>query len=256
MIRGLYTAGTGMNVQTKRMDVISNDLANVNTTGYKKDDAVVSSFQEVLTYRMKDMQNNIPNNNAIGSMTLGARIDEIYTQFAQGSLIKTDGLVDMAIQGDGFFTVETPAGVAYTRDGKFSINADGELVTKEGYNVLGSNGIVEIGEDFLNNGGKLTVGEKGEITLDGAFIDQLELVSFDDNRQLTKREDNLYVTEGANALPFEGTLIQGYTEASNVNPVTAMVDMITVSRAYETNQKMIQVHDTLLGKAVNDVGRV
>lgn len=254
MIRGLYIAGTGMNVQTKRMDVISNDLANVNTTGYKKDDAVVSSFEEVLTYRMNDMQNHVPNNNAIGTMTFGARIDEIYTQFAQGSLIKTDGLVDMALQGDGFFTVQTETGTAYTRDGKFSIDAEGYLVTKEGYPVIGANGPVEIGEDFLANGGELTVGEEGEITLNGAFIDQLQLVKFEDNRSLTKMDDNLY-TAGSEALPYEGTVIQGYTEASNVNPVTAMVDMITVSRAYEANQKMIQVHDTLLGKAVNEVGR-
>nr|WP_307991063.1 flagellar basal-body rod protein FlgF [uncultured Niameybacter sp.] len=254
MIRGLYIAGTGMNVQTKRLDVISNDLANVNTTGYKKDEAVVSSFNEVLTYRMKDMENNVPNNGAIGTMNFGARIDEIYTQFAQGSLIKTDGLVDVALQGDGFFAVETPEGVAYTRDGKFSINSEGNLVTKEGYAVLGENGPIEIGEDYLNNGGKLTIGEKGEITLDGQLIDTLELVKFADNRALTKREDNLYIGNGQGDT-FEGTVIQGYTESSNVNPVTAMVDMITVSRAYEANQKMIQVHDTLLGKAVNEVGR-
>ena len=255
MIRGLYIAGTGMNVQTKRLDVISNDLANVNTTGYKKDEAVVASFNEVLTYRMKDMENNVSNNGAIGTMNFGARIDEIYTQFAQGSLIKTDGLVDVALQGDGFFTVETPTGVAYTRDGKFSINAEGNLVTKEGYSVLGENGPIEIGEDYLNNGGKLTIGEKGEITVDGQAIDTLDIVSFADNRGLTKRDDNLYVASGQGEA-FLGTVIQGYTESSNVNPVTAMVDMITVSRAYEANQKMIQVHDTLLGKAVNDVGRV
>lgn len=255
MIRGLYIAGTGMNVQTKRLDVISNDLANVNTTGYKKDEAVVSSFNEVLTYRMKDMENNVPNNGAIGTMNFGARIDEIYTQFAQGSLIKTDGLVDVALQGDGFFTVETPEGVAYTRDGKFSINEEGNLVTKEGYAVLGENGPIEIGEDYLNNGGKLTIGEKGEITVDGQVIDTLDLVRFADNQMLTKREDNLYIAN-AQGEAFEGTVIQGYTESSNVNPVTAMVDMITVSRAYEANQKMIQVHDTLLGKAVNEVGRV
>lgn len=255
MIRGLYIAGTGMNVQTKRLDVISNDLANVNTTGYKKDEAVVSSFNEVLTYRMKDMENNIPNNGAIGKMNFGARIDEIYTQFAQGSLIKTDGLVDVALQGDGFFTVETPAGVAYTRDGKFSINAEGNLVTKEGYAVLGENGPIEIGEEYLNNGGTLTIGEKGEITLNGQAIDTLNLVSFTDNGALTKKEDNLY-SATAQGETFGGTVIQGYTEASNVNPVTAMVDMITVSRAYEANQKMIQVHDTLLGKAVNEVGKV
>lgn len=255
MIRGLYIAGTGMNVQTKKLDVISNDLANVNTTGYKKDDAVIASFNEVLTYRLKDMENNIPNDRAIGSMNFGARVDQIYTQFAQGSLVKTDGLVDLALQGDGFFTVQTPNGMAYTRDGKFSINGEGALVTKEGYAVMGEDGPIEFGEDYLTNGGKLAVGEKGTITVDGREIDTLALVKFNDNQGLTKREDNLYLANGGAEL-FEGSVMQGYIEASNVNPVTAMVDMITVSRAYEANQKMIQVHDNLLGKAVNEVGRV
>lgn len=255
MIRGLYIAGTGMNVQTKRLDVISNDLANVNTTGYKKDDAVVASFDEVLMYRLKDAENNVPNDRAIGTINFGARIDQVYTQFAQGSLVKTDGLVDLALQGDGFFTVQTANGIAYTRDGKFSINGDGALVTKEGYPVMGQDGPIEFGEDYLTNGGKLTVGEKGTISIDGREIDTLALVRFNDNQALTKREDNLYIANGQ-AEDFEGSVMQGYIEASNVNPVTAMVDMITVSRAYEANQKVIQTHDNLLGKAVNEVGRV
>ncbi|MGL5677330.1 MAG: flagellar hook-basal body protein, partial [Cellulosilyticaceae bacterium] len=133
MIRGLYTAATGMNAQAKKMDVISNDLANVNTAGYKKDDVVISSFPEVLMSKIGG--GNATPDGPIGRMALGVRVDEVYTQFSQGSLVKTDGLVDIAIQGDGFFVVETPAGMAYTRDGKFSITADGMLVTKEGYAV-------------------------------------------------------------------------------------------------------------------------
>lgn len=254
MIRGLYISGTGMNVQTKRLDVISNNLANANTTGYKKDEAVVASFNEVLTRRINDRTGTLSTNQPIGTMNFGARMDEIYTQFAQGSLIKTDGLVDMALEGDGFFTIQTPNGLAYTRDGKFSINTEGTLVTKEGYAVLGENGSIELGENYLSSGGNLSVSEKGEIVLNGETIDTLNLVSFTDSRTLTKREDNLYMANGQGEA-FEGTVLNGYLESSNVNPVTAMVDMITVSRAYEANQKMIQVHDTLLGKAVNDVGR-
>ena len=255
MVRGLYTAATGMNVQAKRLEVISNDLANTTTTGYKKDVAVVASFQDVLMSRLNDTQNGTPNNGTIGKITYGAKIDEVYTDFTQGSIVSTGEMVDVAIQGNGFFVVQTPNGEAYTRDGNFSINQYGELVTKEGYPVMGLEGAITLGEDFLSTGGQVLINNQGEITLDEGYIDTLELVSFEDNKSLTKMNDNLYSGTGA-TLPFEGSLIQGYLETANVNPVTAMVDMITVSRAYETNQKMIQVQDSLLGKAVNELGRV
>ncbi len=255
MVRGLYTAATGMNVQAKRLEVISNDLANTTTTGYKKDVAVVASFQDVLMSRLNDTQNGTPNNGTIGKITYGAKIDEIYTDFTQGSIISTGEMVDVAIQGNGFFVVQTPNGEAYTRDGNFSINQYGELVTKEGYPVMGLEGAITLGEEFLSTGGQVLINSQGEITLDEGYIDTLEVVSFEDNKSLTKMNDNLYSGTGAR-LPFEGSLVQGYLETANVNPVTAMVDMITVSRAYETNQKMIQVQDSLLGKAVNELGRV
>ncbi|MGL4345931.1 MAG: flagellar hook-basal body complex protein, partial [Cellulosilyticaceae bacterium] len=117
MIRGLYTAATGMNVQSKKMDIISNDLANVNTTGYKKDQVVVASFPEMLTQRIGDRQNGMSNDKTIGKMTFGAKVDDVVTQFVQGSLVKTDGMVDVALHGAGFFVVQTPNGQMYTRDG-------------------------------------------------------------------------------------------------------------------------------------------
>lgn len=256
MIRGLYTAATGMNVQTKKLDVISNDLANVNTTGYKKDTAIIASFPQVLARRIDDIENHIPHNGPIGNMSLGAKIDEVYTHFVQGSVIKTDGMVDVAIQGEGFFAVQTPNGVLYTRDGSFSVNAQGQVVTKEGYYVLSGGGTpIELGEDFLSNGGGVVIKENGEIYRGEEWVDTLALLRFEDSRTLTKVNDNLYQSE-AQGIPFLGSVIQGYLEASTVNPVTAMVDMITVARAYEANQKVIQTHDGLLSKAVNEVGRV
>lgn len=254
MIRGLYIASTGMNVQTKRMDVISNDLANAATTGYKKDVAVVSSFPEVLTARIDDMQNHIPNNGNIGTMNFGAKIDGVYTQFSQGSVIKSDAPTSVAIQGDGFFSVQTPNGIKYTRDGNFSINQNGELVTQEGYNVLGENGAISFGDAFLTSSSELQIRSNGEVMIDEEVVDRLAVVAFENNEVLTKAADNLYEGNGV-PTPFRGSVLQGFLESSNVNPVTAMVDMITVSRAYEANQKMIQVHDNLLGKAVNELGR-
>jgi flagellar basal-body rod protein FlgG len=255
MVRGLYTAATGMNLQAKRLDVISNDLANANTIGYKKDVAVAASFPEVLTSRLNDSQNNVNNSGPMGVMTLGVNLDQIYTQFAQGSLRQSTSQTDFAIEGDGFFTVLTPAGQAYTRDGSFIISNEGLLVTQEGYNVMGQNGPVELGEEFLTFGGSFAISPEGEVSLNGEVIDLLNLVSFEDNQALQKMGDNLYDGAGAAQIAFNGRVTQGFLEMSNVNSVTAMVDMIAVSRAYETNQKMIQTQDSLLAKAVNEVGR-
>lgn len=254
MVRGLYTAATGMMVQSKKMDIISNDLANVNTTGYKKDETIISSFPDILTSKIGGQDVTGQNVKPIGNMSLGARVDEVYTSFTQGSLIKTDGVVDIAVQGDGFLSIGTPAGVAYTRDGQFSINGEGFIVTKEGYSVLGQEGPISVGEEYLNAGGSIKIDEKGNLIVNGEAMDTLALVDFADKRTLTKMGDNLYTSITA-PTEFGGSIIQGFIEASNVNPVTAMVDMITVSRAYEANQKMIQTQDTLLGKAVNEIAR-
>lgn len=248
MVRGLYTACTGMTVQAKKLDIISNDMANANTTGYKKDVAIMSSFNDVLMSKIKD--NEVA---PIGNVSLGVRVDSVYTAYDMGSLVKTDDALNMAIQGDGFFTVQTNNGVAYTRDGGFVVDANGGLVTAEGYAVIGSNGAINLG-NYLESGGDITVSGNGQIRLNGELIDTLQIVSFQDNQQLQKREDNLY-TAGGQTQPFQGSVLSGYLESSNVNIVTTMVDMINVSRAYEANQKMIQTQDSLLGKAVNDLGQ-
>lgn len=254
MVRGLYTAAMGMNVQAKRLDLVSNDLANAGTTGYKKDVAVVSSFKEEYISRLNDSQNFTSNNGVIGKITYGAKIDDVYTDFTQGSVVSTNLETDLAIQQDGFFTVQTPNGLAYTRDGNFSINQYGQLVTKEGYNVMGQDGPIELGEDYFTNGNKIVVQNNGSVYVGNDYIDTLDIASFQDNNTLTKLEDNLYTSTGQRR-EFNGSVLQGYLEVSNVNTVTAMVDMITVARAYETNQKMIQTQDSILGKAVNDLGR-
>lgn len=254
MVRGLYTAAMGMNVQAQRLDIVSNDLANAGTTGYKKDVAVVSSFKEEYIARLNDSQNFKPNNAIIGKITYGAKVDEVYTDFTQGSVVPTSSATDLAIQGDGFFTIQTPNGLAYTRDGNFEINQYGQLVTLEGYPVMGQEGPIEFGEDYFTQAGSIVVQNNGDIYLGGAYIDTLDMASFTDNRSLTKLGDNLYTSNGERT-EFTGSLIQNFLETSNVNTVSAMVDMITVARAYETNQKMIQTQDNLLGKAVNELGR-
>lgn len=254
MLKGLYTAAMGMNVQSKRLDVISNDLANAGTTGYKKEKISVSSFKEEYLKRLDDSQNFIPNEARIGKITYGAKVDEVYTDFTQGSIRATSNDTDLAIQGDGFFVVETPNGPAYTRDGSFMVDGEGNLVTTEGYLVMGEEGPISLGEDYFSSGAKLVIQSNGTIYAGGEYIDKLSMASFEDPRSLTKLDDNLYTSTGEQT-EFTGSIIQSYLEVSNVNTVDAMVDMITVARAYETNQKMIQTLDSVLDKAVNELGK-
>lgn len=244
-----------MTTQMKKMDVVSNNLANVNTAGFKKDEAIVSSFPDILMTRINDTQNNIKIPTPMGKVSLGVRIDELYTDFMQGSFVRTDEKFNLAIQGEGFFTISTPNGEErYTRDGSFLLDANGQLMTQEGNFVMGEDGVVTLDEDFLTQAHEVYIDDRGNIMLDGEEIDSLQIVNFEDNSQLRKVGDNLYTGTDA-MVPFQGKIMQGYVESSNVNPVTAMVDLIAVSRTYEANQKMIQVHDTLMGKAVNEIGK-
>ena len=134
------------------------------------------------------------------------------------------------------------------------MSANGQLKTKEGNLVMGQAGVATLGEEFLTRAHEVFIDDGGRIIVDGEQVDALRIVSFEDQAALQKIGDNLYQGNG-NVVPFNGKIIQGFLEDTNVNPVTAMVDLITVSRAYEANQKMIQVHDTLMGKAVNEVGK-
>lgn len=260
MIRGLYISASSAVSEGKRIDTISNNIANVNTTGFKKDIYVTQSFPEILTMKMGGEAPNISGVklpapfNYIGTMNAGVHTSVVVTDYAQGNHIPTNNPLDMAIAGNGFFTVETEAGERYTRDGSFSLDSQGYLVTKDGYKVLGEKGYI------LINGKDIKINEKGEISSDGEFVDRLRLVDFQNYSALMKEGNNLYniISEEwtDNDKAFAGSVKQGYLEDSNVNAVTEMTDMITMLRTYEANQKLIKAHDELLDKAVNEVGRV
>lgn len=244
-----------MTTQMKKLDVISNNLANVNTSGFKKDTTIISAFPEILMTKINDQTRTGMSIEGIGRVSLGAQVDEVFTNFSQGSFTRTDDKFHVAIQGDGFFSVTTPNGEErLTRDGSFIVSADGQLKTKEGNFVTGQAGPATLGNDFLTQAHQVFIDDAGRIIVDGEQVDALQIVSFEDNAQLQKVGDNLYQANG-NVVPFNGRIMQGFLENTNVNPVTAMVDMITVSRTYEANQKMIQVHDNLMGKAANEVGK-
>jgi flagellar basal-body rod protein FlgF len=256
MIRGLYTSGWSMLANSRKMDVISNNLANSSTNGFKKDTVVFESFPSVLTKRIYDTPSASNPTGKIGTMELGSDVGEVFTYYNQGQMLKTNNNFDLAIQGadTAFFTV----GVTdengnrkeyYTRDGAFVINQDQKLVTKDGYEVLGENGPIYLeGEQF-------SVGGDGSIIQNGREVGKLKLRNFADQAVLKKVGANLVeAPEDAENLKFTGLVAQGYLEQSNVNIVKEMVDMISVMRAYEANQKILQAQDGTLEKAVTEVG--
>jgi len=254
MLRGIYTVGMGLQVQEKKMDTISNNLANLNTNGYKKDSAVFNSFNSILVNRINDYY--VPSNPSgeVGSMELSTDIGQIHTDYSQGNLINTGNSTDVALSAsdNSFFTVEVPEDSEktekYTRDGAFSLDSTGQLITREGYTVLGEDGpIILQSQDF-----KIT--DKGEVLENSEMIGKLKIKTFKDTNLLRKAGSNLVTVEGeAEEKPFEGKVVQGSVEGSNVNSIKEMIDMITVVRAYEANQKMLKVHDDTLGRAVNDI---
>lgn len=255
MIRGWYTGASGMNAQQNRLDAISNNLANVDTAGYKRDITVSKSFPELLIRRTNlDGVYETPFGSAeaapvIGKLGLGIETNENYTDFAQGSFRQTDQNTDVAFDGKGFFAVQTPLGERYTRDGNFIIGKEGILETKDGYPVLGEKGFIRVEND------RFTVNEDGIISSqeDSEVIDRFKVVRFDNERYLKKMGNNLYSSNEISGLAHiaEGSerpkFLQGYMETSNVNVVNEMVQMIEVNRAYEANQKTITSEDSMMG---------
>ncbi len=259
MVRALYSAWTGMVNEQKRMDVVSNNTANADTTGYKKMGATSQSFDEELAIRANDMDREF-SRRRIGELNGGVKIGETYTDYSQGNLKVTEGTYDFALGGSGFFTIRTTdksgaVHTRYTRDGSFTVTRDGYLVTKDGDSVIGVDGnpIQIPGAQTA----QVTVDELGNIYANDVYVNQFALVDFADYDTVILYGENMWeATEATQINPATPTVHQGYLEASNVNVVDEMVDMITVTRAYETNQKMIQTIDRVLDKAVNEIGRI
>lgn len=251
MVRGLYTAYTGLYNQQTRLDVISNNLANASTVGFKKEGATGQSFDSVYTVKVKD-RSEAYINRIVGQESLGVKIGETYTDYSQGSFRDTGATYDLAIDGEGFFTISFTSksgeeSTMYTRDGSFTTLADGTLVTKDGDYVLGQGGRIVIPE-----GTEVVIDKTGDIYVDGEYLDSILITDFEDYNYLEKYGENLYRTvDGATEKQGSYRIEQGYLEMSNMNVVSEMVEMITVSRAFESAQKAVQTIDSSLGIAVN-----
>ncbi|MFA5523153.1 MAG: flagellar hook-basal body complex protein [Tissierellales bacterium] len=357
MNNSMYIAASALIANQKNIDVISNNIANINTSGFKKDIAITESFPEVLLSKINDrfdMDNHKPftgvnverngevftlninsgyfkvstpagisnsrslrfivdengylktyyrnidnelktdgenyvlgNNgpirvedrnieidnrgnvmsggqiidnlitfpplNVIGTTSGGVRFDKIAIDYTSGITTDTGGKYDFAIQGDGFFKIQTANGLAYTRDGSFTTDENGQLLTKEGYQVLGQNGPIVLGQSSF------AVSETGDIIVEGQVENTLDIVNIGNKEYLRKQGNNLY-TILENIEPeesiFTGHLLHGYLESSNVNTIKEMVNLITAQRSYESSQKIIQAQDQLLDKVVNELGRM
>lgn len=259
MVKGLYTAYTGMRNEQKRMDIITNNLANTDTTGYKKEGVTNQSFSDVLAYRIKDSSTPGMDAQKIGAMNLGVKIGETYRDFSQGALKVTDESFDLALSDTGFFNIEFTdkqgnTSVMYSRDGNFNLTQEGYLVTQDGDFVLGTNGQ----HIQLNpNTTETKIDRGGRIYQNNNLVATIQVTDFEDYNYLEKYGENMFRTvEGATERESAAQVYQGYLEASNVETVSEMVQMIAITRAYETNQKVIQTYDNSLQISANQIGKI
>lgn len=255
MIRGLYTAASGMLVTQRQNEMISENIDNLQNPGYREAEASVEALGPMLIERIGGANGNGSEAVPIGAMGTGARADRIAIKNAPGLMRHTDEATDLAMVSSGFFVVQTAQGERYTRDGHFHLDPQGRLVTFGGQPVLGENGpIGPLNAEFK-------VSTEGTVTDQGRTVDQLRVVNFQPGSLQREGKTTLYALApgGVAATPVaraDVQVSQGTLEESNVNLNSQMVKMITVMRAYEANQKVIQTQDATLEKAVNEVGKV
>ena len=254
-MRSLWTAGTGMMAQQTNVEVISNNIANMSTTGYKRRRA---EFQDLIYQNMRrvgsqssDTGTTLPQGAQIG---LGVRTAAIYRIHEQGNLNQTENKFDLAIKGNGFFQVTLPSGeTAYTRDGTFGLAADGTIVTAEGYTVQPGIAVPAAATDVtINSAGEVLAKIAG--TEAAQNVGQIQLAVFANEAGLEATGDNLMMAtpssgaaqQAAPGQPGFGNVMQGFIETSNVNVVQEITNLITAQRAYEMNSKVITASDDML----------
>lgn len=249
MIRGLYTAASGMLASQNQSDVIADNLANLRTPGFKEETSSLRAFPDMLISRMGGDSQGAAPPAVLGTLGTGVAVDPTTRLNLAGNLESTGLSTDMALTGNGYFVVQTPQGERYTRNGRFQLGSGGMLQTSDGYPVVGDQGAVgPLSQNF-------TVGADGTVTDGGKTVAQLRLVDVPANA-LVREGNSLYSSTQPATQAAGAEVHQGILESSNVDSASQMVDMISVMRAYEANQKVIQTEDSTLDKAVNEVGKV
>jgi flagellar basal-body rod protein FlgF len=250
MIRGLYSAATGMLAEQFVQDALAGNLANINTTGYKQDVPTFRALQEMALSRLQGAPSR---GTTIGSLGMGTAFDHTDTDMLAGPVVQTENPLDVAFIGGGFFTIQTPQGERYTRDGHFHLQVVDKttayLANESGQYLLGQKGPIN-----LAAAKEIVIDGQGNVLADRVAVDKLKLVDAP-AAALKKQGGNLFTIEGT-PTAAKGVLRQFSLEQSNVNAIHSMVKMITIQRAYEAAQRAITSQDETLGKAVNEVGRL
>jgi len=293
-VKGIWASVSGAMAQSQKLDTIANNLANVDTPGFKKDGLTFKEHLSVLEkpenqvidiprkeFELKDFYHHYGNDKSLVS------VDGGYTDHSQGSLQQTSSPLDVAIEGKGFFEVLTPRGVRFTRQGNFKISPEGKLVTPEGFSILSKTDPgsfdssllttppkpgeepqkpeeliasvpPEAREIFINSEGKLSISPSGNVTQAGRDLGELSVVEFKEQSLLKKEGEGLYINPDESNVSSENEayrLHQGFLESSNVNPILEMTEMIKTNRLFESMSKAIKAYDGIEGQAVN-LGKV
>jgi flagellar basal body rod protein FlgG len=249
MLYGLYTSASGADTQSRRMEVLSHNMANVDTTGFKEELAVIQARD---SRAIRDGMDSA-GRGGLNDLGSGASLIETVTNFADGSYKKTDNPLDLAIHGEGFFVVEKDGEQLLTRAGDFERSEDGRLVTQQGYSVLADGGSsIEIAPGL-----EPVVDEQGWV-LHGGGRDLLSVVKPKSLGDLVRVGENLFkpLTDVESIDPTERTIESGFLETSGVNPVSMMTELIETSRMYEANVRMIQNQDQTASSLINRILKV
>lgn len=257
MTKGINAAAMGMSNMLVYNDILANNLANVNTPGFKQSIATFKDFQEIMVNQIDASKGYQSDKPPIGQLSAGCVLDSSVLDLRQGGIKNTGNPLDLAINGDGFFTVKTPNGEAYTRNGRFIRLTDGTVATTEGYQLMGEKGPVKLDLSKIKSR-DILVDEKGNVRLNNELIDKLKIVDFKDKKDLAQM-GNSVVVPAAGETPIISKnfqVTQGGIETSNANVVECMVNSITGSRIYETLAKVVETNNKTLSKSVNEVGRM
>lgn len=256
MLRGIYSSISAMiNLQASQ-SVITNNMANINTTGFKSETLISKSFDELVLSNRDKYVNGQGKKQELGSLNPGVRIDEVNTNYTQGTIVSTDNDTDFALNGKGFFTIEDREGNRrYTRDGVFKVNSMGYLVTTTGDSVLGVNQTTNALEPIYVGNQKISMDNRNNILLDSRLAYRFNIVDFQDYNTLNKVGQNQF--EGNNPVAANNYNIQNRVkETSNVDLIDVTSALMTNMRAFEANQKVVQIMDTTLSKIANEIGSI
>ena len=270
VLKNIWVPVSGALAQQKKVETIANNVANVNTPGYKRDKII---FKEYLTAYDKGLDINLPQKewapgdfyHTHGAENSKVKVAGTYTDFTTGQLLPTGNFFDLALKGKGFFEILTKNGIRYTRTGRFSISPEGRLVTDQGDLVLAKSENSDTGvgpspseRAIVIPSGKFSVNMEGEIFENGKSVSKMSIVEFRDAHAL-KKEGNAYYANGNTGNILTGQakskVYQGFLEGSNVNAVTEMSDLIKAHRHFESIQNAIKAYDNMEGKAVNEISK-